>query len=345
MIGKIANDQGALERRMGMIRKSCCLALLFLYACQREQFLPVSPSTNQFLEIPRALPAGTTPIAVGPTPSQERQATLTPIPLDQTASIPTALDAEDCGQAMFVGDVTIPDGTIMRAEVMFLKIWRIKNSGSCVWPANLSLVLLSGDPMGGEIEIPAQFFPEGLPLIASLGERAWAESRLIAVPPGESIDLPVFFLSPGMEGEYFSLWGLRSVESQQDLVQVYLEIRVAGLETPAPTNWGGAWVQLNSHADSEITRLSLEQQGVKVRGFFYSTEGELYLLEGGLFDQDTRVEGTFGPPYHDGYPFTLQLREDRRSFQGVYRDRFVAAGAWCGARSEAGLPGPCALGP
>ena len=320
------------------------LAVIFLTACQSDQFIPVKLPASQTRAFPTATRQISTPIEIDPTPSQwMAEPTAKPATPQSTSTLVVAAD-DDCIKASFISDVSIPDGTILMAEEIFLKIWRLKNSGDCVWPDDLWLVFIAGDPMGGGSEVQAHYYPEGLPLIASLGERAWAESRQVVVPPEDVIDVPVFFQAPGIAGDYFSLWALRASRSSDDLIQIYLEIRVEGPETPEPTTWGGLWQQLNLHADENALSLSVEQRDVQVRGFFYTADGELYLLEGGLFDQGSRVEGTFGPPYHDGFPFTWQQTPDGQKFQGFYRDRFESAGAWCGARSDE-LPDPCTLEP
>jgi len=318
---------------------------IFLAACQTDQFIPVKSPASPTHASPSVTHQTSTPIGIDPTQSQPFAEPTDKPPTHQSTSTPLMVAGDDCMKATFVSDVSIPDGTILMAEEIFLKIWRLKNSGECAWPEDLRLVFIAGDPMGAGSEIQAHAYPEGIPLIASLGERAWADARQVVVPPEEVMDIPIFFQAPGNVGDYFSLWALRSSGSNDDLIQIYLDIQVKGPETPEPSTWGGVWEQINLHADEGVLHLAIEQRDVQLRGFFYTKDGELFLLEGGLFDQDSRVEGTFGPPYHDGYPFTWQLMTDGRTFQGVYRDRIVSAGAWCGARSQIELPDPCALVP
>jgi hypothetical protein len=153
------------------------------------------------------------------------------------------------------------------------------------------------------------------------------------------------FQAPAVGGDFFSVWSLRSQESGRELLQVYVQIHVEEVDTPVPTAWGGEWIQHNYHIGGAPISLLLQQGEVQVQGYFYTPGGELYLLEGGLFDLGRRVAGTFGPPYHDGFPFEWQLLGDGYSFQGVYRDRLVAAGAWCGARAEEQVPVQCELEP
>jgi len=54
-----------------------------------------------------------------------------------------------CNQAMFIYDVTVPDGTIMSPNQRFTKTWLLKNIGTCTWTSGYHLVYISGNPMGG----------------------------------------------------------------------------------------------------------------------------------------------------------------------------------------------------
>lgn len=326
--------------------KICTWMLIFLLsACSSDQFLPLDQ-----------IPESTRPEAIiTPSPRDTALArTATPTLIQTPIQSPTianptpkpgATIGDDCRGATFVSDVTIPDGTIQQRDEVFMKIWRLKNTGECTWPGKLILELAGGEPFGGVRMIPFKAYPAGVPLIDSMGERNWADLLLSEVQPDEVVDLAVMFQAPNVEGDYFSLWSLRSPDLDETLLQIYVQIKVEGEETPEPTIWSGAWVQQNLHIGGPQSVLNLEQSEYQVRGFFYAPNGELYLVEGGLFDEGLRIEGTFGPPYIDGYPFTWRLTEDGQSFQGRYRDQLVSAGAWCGARSETDLPVPCGLEP
>lgn len=52
--------------------------------------------------------------------------------------------------ARFVGDITIPDATIIAPSTDFVKIWLVRNDGPCDWPEfgeGVRLVTAGGDPM------------------------------------------------------------------------------------------------------------------------------------------------------------------------------------------------------
>jgi len=91
-------------------------------------------------------------------------------------------------EALFVADVTIPDGTVLAAGEAFEKTWRLQNTGSCTWGPDYSLVFAGGDSMSG---------PERLPLTQ-------------VVKPGETLDVSVQLVAPAAAGVYRSDWQLRS---------------------------------------------------------------------------------------------------------------------------------------
>jgi hypothetical protein len=128
---------------------------------------------------PPSLPPTITPPPVTPSPSLPLTATLVP------AASPTQTA---CDAAMFVGDVSVPDGTAFSPGARFVKTWRLRNSGSCTWTPDYAVVFADGDPMGGN------------PIVPLAGD----------VPPGESIDVSVRLTAPLNPGAYQGSWMLRN---------------------------------------------------------------------------------------------------------------------------------------
>ena len=54
-----------------------------------------------------------------------------------------------CDDAIYVSDVTIPDGTVESPGQSFVKIWALQNAGSCTWNTGYTLNFVSGTQMGG----------------------------------------------------------------------------------------------------------------------------------------------------------------------------------------------------
>ncbi|KAJ1781601.1 hypothetical protein LPJ59_007015, partial [Coemansia sp. RSA 2399] len=48
--------------------------------------------------------------------------------------------------AVYVEDVTVPDGTVVSADEMFVKIWSVANVGNTEWPHGTMLVHMGGEP-------------------------------------------------------------------------------------------------------------------------------------------------------------------------------------------------------
>jgi hypothetical protein len=128
-----------------------------------------------------------TPPVPGDTPTTSPGTTETP-----TAATGTPA-AEVCDQGDFVRDVTYPDNSTVEPGEEFTKTWRLRNSGTCTWNANYSIVFDRGEAMGG---------PASAPLTTG------------TVPPGEEVDVSVRLRAPQEEGSYQGFWMLRNQAGQ-----------------------------------------------------------------------------------------------------------------------------------
>jgi len=139
-------------------------------AAQTVQALLTSATSPFLVNIPSS-----TPLPPGP-------ATLTPIPLPFVTNTPPATATSNCNVAQFITDVTIPDGSVMIPGQAFIKIWRLKNIGSCTW-TGFSLVFDNGDSMGGP-----------------------ASKAIGTVNPNAEVDLDVNLIAPAAPGSYKGNW-------------------------------------------------------------------------------------------------------------------------------------------
>jgi len=112
--------------------------------------------------------------------------------------------------ALFVSDVTIPDGQVMPPNNQFTKTWRIKNSGSSTWNTGYKIVFQSGHSMGAQ------------------SERTIPNS----VAPGASIDISVNMTAPGSAGTYRGNWKMKNASGVAFGDLVWVEILVQGNEGP-----------------------------------------------------------------------------------------------------------------
>lgn len=93
-------------------------------------------------------------------------------------------------RAGFAGDISVPDNQPIAAGAPFIKIWRIRNDGSCIWGPGRALQALSF-VNGHQLGAPAQ--------VALPGD----------VPPGGTIDVSVPMVAPTLAGTYRSEWMLQ----------------------------------------------------------------------------------------------------------------------------------------
>jgi hypothetical protein len=120
--------------------------------------------------------------------------TLTPIPTYTPAptSRPSATTTpQPCERVRFVKDVTIPDDTQLRPGETFVKTWRIRNAGTCIWTTAYQLMFAGGEVMGS---------PSSIALSRNVG-------------PGEEIDLSVNLVAPSGEGTYRGNYMLRNASN------------------------------------------------------------------------------------------------------------------------------------
>ena len=148
-----------------------------------------------------------------------------PNPTAQTAAatpiVPTSTSPAPithCNWAQFLGDVSIPDGTVLQTGEMFVKKWRLKNIGTCTWNQDYRLVFSSGAAMGGPSEV-------SLPKV---------------VVPGDSVDVLVNLEAPSTPKRYTGYWKLATPAGDRFGVgstaqdAFYVQIEVTNPDTPVP---------------------------------------------------------------------------------------------------------------
>ncbi len=127
--------------------------------------------------------AATTQNAPSPTPTLFLPS-VTPVPATRTP-VPTAISY--CDWAMFIKDVSIPDGTELSPGEVFTKTWRLQNRGTCTWTHDYDVVFYGGAQMSGAaMQVPGY------------------------VVPGQTVDVAVTFTAPSAPGHYTGYWLLRN---------------------------------------------------------------------------------------------------------------------------------------
>ena len=162
----------------------------------------------------QTLEAGSTPTVLTATPGLPLPTPAASAAVSATNTlIPTVpAPASKCDAAQFLADVTYPDGSIVTQKKSFVKIWRIKNIGTCTWTPSYALVFTGGDQMGA---------PSAVALAGN-------------VSPGQYIEIPITFTAPNKDGKYKGYWKLRNasgvlfgIGAQADAA-VWVDIKVSG---------------------------------------------------------------------------------------------------------------------
>jgi hypothetical protein len=141
--------------------------------------------------------------AVSLTPSATQTSATTPIPPGLSGD-----------RAIYVADVTIPDGTVIAPGATFKKTWKLQNAGSSTWSTSYSFAFISGEKMGSITSVPlAQ-----------------------AVSPGAQIEISVDMVAPTNSGSYQSYWKMKNSAGQFFNDSVYVLITVgSGGANPTAT--------------------------------------------------------------------------------------------------------------
>jgi hypothetical protein len=171
-------------RRLNYLAVLCIIFIIAGAACSA----PTAPSNSnnsgsestrvvvRMLNLDLALTVLPTQTPVPPmaTPVSVILPSATPLPVAVSQDVTPAPTASCINRAEFVKHLTINDNTALEAGQSFMKAWRIKNAGTCVWTTDYLLIFYSGDEMGA---------PHSLSLF-----------RL--VQPGDTIDLQIPMIAP-----------------------------------------------------------------------------------------------------------------------------------------------------
>jgi hypothetical protein len=141
------------------------------------------------------------------------------------SSTPGGGGASQCDNAAFVSDVTIPDGTVIKAGENFTKTWRIFNSGTCNWTTGYKLAFASGDSMGGASAVLAA-----------------------QVNSGSQADISVSMTAPSFNGTFKGNWRMQNATGQPFGNVVYVEIKVTNGTGTAPATASATEVTIAGNA-------------------------------------------------------------------------------------------------
>jgi hypothetical protein len=216
-------------KKMQTIWIIVCVAALILSACSapsRETptatqdaqavFTAAAQTANARITENAAQPPSPTPAPPTDTPAPPTNTLAPTQPLTPTATLaPTASAGTD--SAVYVTDVTIPDGTTFQPGDTFKKTWQIKNAGTSTWTTAYRLAYVAGDQMGG---------PASVPVPNEVG-------------PGQTVNISVDLKAPADSGEYTGYWRMMNANGKLFDSSVYVKISVSGSGTPTVTGTPG----------------------------------------------------------------------------------------------------------
>ncbi|NIW44827.1 MAG: hypothetical protein GWN30_08695 [Gammaproteobacteria bacterium] len=154
----------------------------------------VAAQLTQIAQSWTATPEPTETQAV-PTATNTPEPTNTPMPTNTPAptSTPTATSVPvPCNAAQFIKDMTVYDGAQFAPSTEFVKIWRLKNVGSCSWTRDYEVSFDGGDRLAGST--------------TAMPHRVY---------PGEVVDIEVEMKAPSEKGTYKGYWLLRDEDGDK----------------------------------------------------------------------------------------------------------------------------------
>jgi hypothetical protein len=135
------------------------------------------PSTAMPIFTPTMIPPPVVPLIIEPV--QNHPSGL----FWQSGKVSTKVDLSLCENSTYIGDVTIPDGTVLALGEVFVKKWTLKNTGFCMWKASDMLTFFQGDSMSGQ----------NTEIGRSIGS-------------GDEANIEVTLTAPATEGTYTGYW-------------------------------------------------------------------------------------------------------------------------------------------
>jgi len=230
------------------------LSILILSACagnatptQNGSLSDIYTAAAMTLSVPPSTsPATTTlmPIATSMVQVIPTLPLVTPT-VQSAASYTSYSTANGCNDAIYVSDVTIPDGTVLAPGESFTKTWAFQNTGTCDWDEDFLIIFVSGTDMDGETTEIDQDVLSG-----SVG------------------DISVSLVAPDTEGTYIGYWRMTDGDGNAFGQSVYVMIVVSDdAATVTPT----ATTTEEATATSEITSTSTPTSTPETTATFTST--------------------------------------------------------------------------
>jgi hypothetical protein len=166
----------------------------------------IAQLNDQLTQTAQAVPAAglVSPTELLPTlpPLPTLEATVTPFGTLNVPGSPTLVTvlppastssstAAGCADSLFIADITIPDGTVVKPGAVFQKIWRMKNSGTCKWISGFKFAFAYGGSRFG-------------------GADSTINQTNDFVPVDGTKDFGVKLIAPAMPNTYSGCWKMQT---------------------------------------------------------------------------------------------------------------------------------------
>lgn len=243
-------DGGVSLKKMQTIWIAVCVSALILSACNapgRETPTPTQDANAVFTAAAQtanvrmtenARPPSPTPVPPTDTPAPPTNTLAPTQPLTPTVTLaPTTSAGTD--NAVYVADVTVPDGTTFQPGDTFKKTWQIKNGGTSTWTTAYRFVYVAGDQMSGPASVPV---PN-------------------EVAPGQTVNISVDLKAPADAGEYTGYWRMMNANGKLFDSSVYVKINVAGSGTATVTGTPGTATPTSTTGPGAATNTPLPSGG------------------------------------------------------------------------------------
>lgn len=280
-----------------------------------------------------------------------------------------------------VSDVTIPDDTTLQPNQLFIKSWRMTNSGENTWEEGTKLMLDTVFDTEMPTVVKAIFLKENDWIDFTPG--GWG-SRVYNVGPGTRVDLAVILRAPSQAGSYQIQFRLVNKNGEIINTPFWMRFFVVGPtqtptpEPPTPTtiptigtlhpsqgtpiaisvekqpdpaaaepyDWTGHWMVREPFTGDKIRPANawLYQNGEEVIGFIYASNGDPIIVKGAVFDNGRTFNGEIYYPWQKETTSVIwRMQHSRDQFYAVTPLGAVSDPAVCGGRNGANLPDDCTL--
>eukprot|EP00899_Mesostigma_viride_P002427 jgi/Mesvir1/12185/Mv00423-RA.4 len=139
--------------------------------------------------------------------------------------------------ARFVADVSIEDGSTMAPGSRFVKIWRLRNSGSSPWPPTTVIVQVGGDDLGADAITPLAL--PAIPVAGDAAAQMQTQTQMQQMMQQQQQQMAGQQMQQQQHSPYWGAGGMHLGAGQQPLVGLLPgeEVDVA-VDMQAPENTG-----------------------------------------------------------------------------------------------------------